>query len=93
MYPADEKAKGLVEATSIATLEQRHQLMNAETTVDNNFELFEEQRVEEIKVNPSRDDDISAELRGSRFVCGSHVRRASTGAEISAMIRVVCSRP
>lgn len=35
----------------MATLEQRHQLMNTEATVDNNFELFEAQRIEEIKVN------------------------------------------
>lgn len=34
----------------MATLEQRHQLMNTEATVDNNFELFEAQRIEEIKV-------------------------------------------
>lgn len=47
---SDEKTKGLLEGTPVATLEQRHQLMNTEATVDNNFELFEAQRVEEIKV-------------------------------------------
>ncbi|CAM9311465.1 unnamed protein product [Discosporangium mesarthrocarpum] len=30
-------------------LEHRHQLKNTETTVDNNMELFEVQRVEDIK--------------------------------------------
>lgn len=47
---ADNQAKGLHGALQVATLEQRHQLMNTEATVDNNFELFEAQRVEEIKV-------------------------------------------
>lgn len=47
---SDDKAKGLCEETAGATLEHRHQLMNTEATVDNNIELFEAQRVEEIKV-------------------------------------------
>lgn len=47
---SDDQAKGLCEETAGATLEHRHQLMNTEATVDNNFELFEAQRVEEIKV-------------------------------------------
>lgn len=47
---SDDQAKGFCEETAGATLEHRHQLMNTEATVDNNFELFEAQRVEEIKV-------------------------------------------
>lgn len=46
----DGQSKELREAHRVATLEQRHQLMNTEATVDNNFELFEAQRIEEIKV-------------------------------------------
>lgn len=44
------QSKELREAHRVTTLEQRHQLMNTEATVDNNFELFEAQRIEEIKV-------------------------------------------
>eukprot|EP00903_Cladosiphon_okamuranus_P019485 g17918.t1 len=54
LLKAQEKATdgqgiGTREETAGATLEHRHQLMNTEATVDNNFELFEAQRVEEIK--------------------------------------------
>lgn len=45
----------------MATLEQRHQLMNTEATVDNNFELFEAQRIQEIKVPPSDGASICAD--------------------------------
>ncbi|CAM9120657.1 unnamed protein product [Hapterophycus canaliculatus] len=45
----DDQAKGSRESSAAITLEHRHQLMNAEATVDNNFELFEAQRVEEVK--------------------------------------------
>ena len=47
---AEGQSKELREAHRVATLEQRHQLMNTEATVDNNFELFEAQRIAEIKV-------------------------------------------
>lgn len=49
----DGQSKELREAHRVATLEQRHQLMNTEATVDNNFELFEAQRIQEIKVQSS----------------------------------------
>lgn len=57
MVCVDDRAKGLGDEVGVETLEHRHRLMNVETTVDNNFELFEAQRVEEIKVTaiPPRD--------------------------------------
>jgi len=47
---ADEQTKGVSEETSMVTLERRQMLMNTEATVDNNFELFEAQRIEDLKV-------------------------------------------
>lgn len=68
---SDDQAKGLCEDTAGATLEHRHQLMNTEATVDNNFELFEAQRVEEIKVTCCTQHAIQSErleLRRKRRV-------------------------
>lgn len=47
----EHREQGSPEGTSLTVVESRHQLMHVEATVDNNFELFEAQRVEEVKVN------------------------------------------
>lgn len=49
----------------MATLERRHVLMNTEATVDNNFELFEAQRVEDLKVLHTAIDVVSSGISSS----------------------------
>lgn len=56
----------------MAVLEHRHQLMNAEASVDNNFELFEAQRVEEVK---ARGEDLALGIR----TCPDHIHGSIGG--------------
>lgn len=85
--PTEDRAKGLVEGTTVATLEHRHQLMNAEITVDNNFELFETQRIEEMKVQAFSRHSIP--VLSAAFSCQVYreeVESWATSAELATCI-------